>query len=60
IPDKDEEPVAWTNRSSGGGRVFYTSLGHIDDFQSAAFRKLLTNGIQWTLRSDKDSAKKAE
>ena len=42
------EPVAWinTNRSA---RVFYTSLGHPDDFQTESFRKLLRNGIFWAL-----------
>jgi type 1 glutamine amidotransferase len=43
-----EEPVAWTNQS-GRSRVFYTSLGHVDDFNQPAFRKLLTEGIFWTL-----------
>lgn len=49
IPGKPDEPVAWTNKTSGGGTVFYTSLGHPDDFKSAAFRKLLKNGIMWTM-----------
>jgi nicotinamidase-related amidase/type 1 glutamine amidotransferase len=42
------EPVAWTNMHKGG-RVFYTSLGHIDDFKDPNFRRLLTNGILWAL-----------
>ena len=33
-----EEPVAWTLRTSGGGRAFYTSLGHPDEFQTPWFR----------------------
>jgi type 1 glutamine amidotransferase len=41
------EPVAWTHTSPGGGRVFYTSLGHPDDFRLPAFRRLLVNGIHW-------------
>ena len=41
------EPVTWTNTHIGGGRVFYTSLGHPDDFQMPAFRDLLLNGIRW-------------
>jgi nicotinamidase-related amidase/type 1 glutamine amidotransferase len=50
VPGKDPEPVAWTNRPrAGGGRVFYTSLGHPDDFENPAFRKLLLNGLCWTL-----------
>jgi type 1 glutamine amidotransferase len=44
------EPVAWVNSPRrGGSRVFYTSFGHIDDFQNPEFRKLLLNGICWTL-----------
>ncbi len=46
--DVPEEPVAWTNTHKGG-RIFYTSLGHRDDFEDPKFRKLLTNGILWAL-----------
>jgi type 1 glutamine amidotransferase len=46
---KPFEPVAWTNTHTGGGRVFYTSLGHPDEFKMVAFRRLLTNGIFWAL-----------
>jgi type 1 glutamine amidotransferase len=41
------EPVAWTNRTADGSRVFYTSLGHPDDFRNLNFRRLLLNGILW-------------
>ena len=41
------EPVTWTNTHIGGGRVFYTSLGHPDDFQVPALRRLLLNGVYW-------------
>ena len=43
------EPLAWTNRSPSGGKVFYTSLGHVDDFKKPAFNKLLLNAVQWCL-----------
>jgi nicotinamidase-related amidase len=46
--DVPHEPVAWTNKTAAGGRVFYTSLGHIDDFQIPDFERLLLNGIYWT------------
>jgi type 1 glutamine amidotransferase len=46
--DKPEEPAAWTNAYKGG-RVFYTSLGHADDFQSPGFRRLLLNAVLWGL-----------
>jgi len=46
---KPFEPVAWSNTHTGGGRVFYTSLGHPDEFKMRVFRTLLTNGIFWAL-----------
>lgn len=42
------EPVAWTHVHKGA-RVFYTSLGHEDDFKNPAFRRLLANAIHWAL-----------
>jgi type 1 glutamine amidotransferase len=50
IPGKDSEPVAWTNRPSTGNRVFYTSLGQIDDFKEPAFQQVLKNGSQWATK----------
>ncbi|MCB1235898.1 MAG: isochorismatase family protein [Verrucomicrobiae bacterium] len=46
------EPVAWTHTGPGGGRVFYTSLGHPDDFGIPAFRTLLRNAIFWAAGLD--------
>ena len=43
------EPVTWINTHVGGGRVFYTSLGHPKDFEVPAFRQLLLNGIRWAV-----------
>ena len=48
VEGKPEEPAAWTN-SFKGARVFYTSLGHPQDFESEAFRRLLTNALYWAL-----------
>ena len=45
-PGKPPEPVAWTNAYKGG-RVFYTSLGHPDDFKTPQFKKLLANAVLW-------------
>ena len=42
------EPVAWAN-TNAGRRVFYTSLGGPEDFKQPAFRRLLLNGILWSL-----------
>ncbi len=43
------EPVAWT-RTYGQARVFYTSLGHPDDFDQPQFRQLLDNALCWLLQ----------
>jgi type 1 glutamine amidotransferase len=48
VEGQAEEPIAWTYTHPGGGRVFYTSLGHPDEFQSPFFRRLLLNGIYWS------------
>jgi type 1 glutamine amidotransferase/nicotinamidase-related amidase len=50
VPGHPPEPVAWTNiPRAGKSRIFYTSLGHPDDFKNAMFRKLLLNGLCWAL-----------
>jgi type 1 glutamine amidotransferase/nicotinamidase-related amidase len=43
------EPVAWT-RSYKGGRVFYTSLGHRDDFAQPQFQTLLVGAVHWAMK----------
>ncbi|MBI4662055.1 MAG: ThuA domain-containing protein [Verrucomicrobia bacterium] len=56
------EPVAWINVNANQ-RVFYTSLGGPDDFKEPVFRRLLLNGILWSLNRpippDEVPAKKA-
>jgi putative membrane-bound dehydrogenase-like protein len=42
------EPVAWVS-TKDRRRVFYTSLGAVEDFAVPQFRKLLLNGIFWAL-----------
>jgi type 1 glutamine amidotransferase len=42
------QPVAWT-KTYKGARVFFTTLGHPDDFKAASVRRLLVNGILWAL-----------
>jgi nicotinamidase-related amidase/type 1 glutamine amidotransferase len=49
IPGQDPEPVAWMSLGPSGGRVVYTSLGHPDDFQEPAFRRLLRNAADWAV-----------
>ena len=48
IPGQPQEPVAWVNRH-GKARVFYTSLGHPDDFKEEPFVRLLSNAVLWAL-----------
>jgi type 1 glutamine amidotransferase len=49
-PGKDwsPQPVAWT-KTYKGARVFFTTLGHPEDFKLEAMRRLLVNGILWAL-----------
>ena len=50
VPGKDwsPQPVAWT-KTYKGARVFFTTLGHPEDFKLEAMRRLLVNGILWAL-----------
>lgn len=41
ITGQAPEPVAWFNTRADGGISFYTSLGHINDFEQPVFAKLL-------------------
>ena len=43
-----QQPVAWT-REHNGARVFFTTLGHPEDFEHASMRRLVVNGILWAL-----------
>jgi len=46
IPGQSAEPIAWLhNFGERKARVFYTSLGHPDDFADAGFRRLLLNAV---------------
>jgi len=42
------EPVTWI-RKYNDARVFYTSLGHPDDFRQPQFRRLLANAVFWAM-----------
>ena len=45
------EPIAWT-RNYKGARIFYTSLGHPQDFTEPSFRRMLVNALFWTTGRD--------
>jgi nicotinamidase-related amidase/type 1 glutamine amidotransferase len=59
IPGESTEPIAWTHLSPSGGRVFYTSLGHPDDFTQPAFEQLLRNAVYWAAGIDIPAAARA-
>lgn len=46
------EPVAWTHEVPSGARIFYTSLGHPEDFTLPAFRTLLRNAVYWAAKEE--------
>lgn len=48
---KPHEPVTWTFIHKHGGRSFYTSLGHPDDFEQDWFQQTLSAGIRWALQN---------
>ena len=52
IEGKAPEAIAWTNKTSSGGRVFYTSLGHVDDFAQPGMNILLRNALCWAAGLD--------
>jgi putative membrane-bound dehydrogenase-like protein len=51
IPNQPTQPVAWV-REKDGRRVFYTSLGHPDDFKDENFLRLLVNALAWTTKTE--------
>jgi putative membrane-bound dehydrogenase-like protein len=51
------EPVAWV-RNHKGGRVFYTSLGHMDDFKDDNFIRMVVNALFWSANREVPAAKK--
>ncbi|MDB6027834.1 MAG: signal peptide protein [Verrucomicrobiales bacterium] len=42
-------PVAWTYHTKAGGKSFFTTLGHPEDFQVESFQRLVVNSIHWAL-----------
>ncbi len=44
--EKTGQPAAWV-RMNRGGRVFYTSLGGLEDFHNATYLRLLSNALFW-------------
>jgi type 1 glutamine amidotransferase len=58
--ERQMNPVAWTYRHSGGGRIFMTTMGHLEDFRVPAFQRLVHNGIFWSLGREARDLKRSE
>ncbi len=56
IPGQEAEPVAWTNRYKKS-RVFFSSLGSVDDFNNPQFRRMLINAVFWAMDKPLPKAK---
>lgn len=52
VEGHDPEPVAWIFTRADGGRSFYTSLGHVKDFENPAFTTMLTNALRWAAKGE--------
>ncbi len=50
-PDKAaiDNPVAWTWKNKANAKVFFTTLGHPEDFQQEGVQRLTINAIHWLL-----------
>lgn len=43
-----DHPITWAHPTGGGGRAFYTALGHTDDsYREPLFQRLLVSGLRW-------------
>lgn len=50
-PDKKavDQPIAWTWKNSYQAKVFFTTMGHPEDFSVEPFQRLVINAIHWEL-----------
>jgi type 1 glutamine amidotransferase/nicotinamidase-related amidase len=53
IDNTPSEPIAWTNRTKFGGKAFYSSLGHVGDFEQPAVKTLFRNAVDYLLVESK-------
>jgi type 1 glutamine amidotransferase len=43
-----DHPITWDHPAGGGGRAFYTAMGHTDDsYRDPSFQRLLVGGLRW-------------
>lgn len=52
-------PVAWT-RTYGKARIFTTTMGAANDLLNESLRRLIVNGVYWTLGMEKKIAKRSK
>jgi type 1 glutamine amidotransferase len=56
--DINPNPVAWT-RKLGGGRIFYTAMGHTrESYSEPFFLRHLANGMDWVLAPRESGARR--
>jgi type 1 glutamine amidotransferase len=44
-----DNPVAWAGNNAYGGRAFFTTLGHPEDFTAEPLQRLMVNAVHWCL-----------
>jgi hypothetical protein len=63
-PGMKQLPVAWTRNFTGPSgrtaRIFTTTMGHVGDFESEGFRRLLVNACYWGLGMESLIPEKAD
>lgn len=42
-----DNPVAWTGTNRYGARIFFTTMGHPEDFDQEPFQHLVINAMHW-------------
>jgi type 1 glutamine amidotransferase len=43
-----DHPIMWQHATGGGGRAFYTAMGHTDDsYRDPLFQRMLVSGLRW-------------
>ena len=47
-----DNPVAWTWVNRYGGRAFFTTIGHPEDFAVEQVQRVLVNAVHWCLATD--------
>lgn len=48
-----DHPIVWAHDTLGGGRAFYTAMGHtIDSYAEPAFRQHLLAALRWVAHAD--------